>query len=183
MHVWNHVAITVPVWAPHPLGSHPSGLHPSGPHPSGLHPSGPHPSGLHHDTHQIGQTGWPKMDWPKLDWPKLAKSGWPRTDWPKSVSAVAFRVHWLLTARTPTKSERVVCQWDGALRYKWDGAEKEHGRKIKREGEAVSPCIACRGPRLGLPFERVVSLADGWMGVGTWGWCNGQMQYPTARKT
>ena len=47
-----------------------------------------------------------------------------------------------------------------------------------RGREPVSPCITCRGLWLGLPLERVVSLADGWMGVGTWGWCSVQRNIP-----
>ena len=34
----------------------------------------------------------------------------------------------------------------------------------------MSPYFAGQGLWLGLPFEHVVSF--GWMGAGTWGWCN-----------
>ena len=178
-----------PLWPP-PFGPTPSGPHllwvwaPFGPplflvwapHPLGPHPSGPHPSGLHHDTHQIGQTDWPKMNWPKIGLVQIgqiwmAKNGLAKVGLSRCIQGALAPE----SQDADKETERVVCQWDGALRYKWDGAEKEHGRKIKREGEPLSPCIACRGLWLGLPFERVFSLADGWMGVGTWGWCSVQI--------
>ena len=36
----------------------------------------------------------------------------------------------------------------------------------------MSPYFVVQRLWLGLPFEHVVSFADGWMGAGTWGWCN-----------
>ena len=38
----------------------------------------------------------------------------------------------------------------------------------------MSPCFARQVLWLGVSFERVASVADGWMGAGTWGWCSVQ---------